>query len=444
MICLLCTVLALLSFGFAQHPGTVVEEYHPPLPSQVCDETGCVTEETSFVMDASRRWLYSVADNGQTNCLGSEGYDPVLCPDDLTCAQNCAVAGVTQEQYDVTYGITTEGNSITLRYHTDSTTGSNGYLLATEDTYKMFKLKNREFTFDVDMSKMPCGLNGGLFFAEFEEDGGMASYPTNLAGAKYGIGTCDGQCKHGIAYYAGKVNIDYYSDEGVCCFELDIWEANAWAAAYTTHGCSIDGYYLCSGTECGDEDRYSSVCDKDGCGYNSFKLNDHFFYGANDSYVVDSRRPFTIVTQFVTSDGTDAGDLVDIRRLYVQDGVVIENSYVNYPGLEEYNSISDRFCADFTSYLGATDYTPNVGGLKKIGEVLDRGVVLNFALWSDSGSYMLWLDGVYPVGADPSQPGVWNGPCSADSGRPDDILANYPDSALTISNIRSGSIGSTY
>ncbi len=40
------------------------------------------------------------------------------------------------------------------------------------DKYYMFKLKNKEFTFDVDVSQLPCGLNGALYFVEMEEDGG--------------------------------------------------------------------------------------------------------------------------------------------------------------------------------------------------------------------------------------------------------------------------------
>ena len=28
----------------------------------------------------------------------------------------------------------------------------------------MFPLKNKEFTFDVDVSALPCGLNGALYF----------------------------------------------------------------------------------------------------------------------------------------------------------------------------------------------------------------------------------------------------------------------------------------
>jgi len=40
----------------------------------------------------------------------------------------------------------------------------------------MFTLLNREFTFDVDVSKLGCGLNGALYFVEMDRDGGMSKY----------------------------------------------------------------------------------------------------------------------------------------------------------------------------------------------------------------------------------------------------------------------------
>ena len=43
---------------------------------------------------------------------------------------------------------------------------------------------------------------------------------------------------------------------------------------------------------------------------------------------VDVTRPMTVVTQFITSDGTDSGDLAEVRRFYVQNGRKIENSKV--------------------------------------------------------------------------------------------------------------------
>jgi cellulose 1,4-beta-cellobiosidase len=42
--------------------------------------------------------------------------------------------------------------------------GSRVYLLESSDRYKMFKLLNREFSFDVDVSALECGLNGALYF----------------------------------------------------------------------------------------------------------------------------------------------------------------------------------------------------------------------------------------------------------------------------------------
>lgn len=41
--------------------------------------------------------------------------------------------------------------------------------------------------------------------------------------------------------------------------------------------------------------------------------------GAGDGYTVDTARPVRVVTQFVTTDGTDRGELKEIRRMYLQD-----------------------------------------------------------------------------------------------------------------------------
>ena len=48
-----------------------------------------------------------------------------------------------------------------------------------DEEYQMFKLKNREFTFDEDVDNLPCGLNGALYFVEMDFDGGITNYPTD-------------------------------------------------------------------------------------------------------------------------------------------------------------------------------------------------------------------------------------------------------------------------
>lgn len=65
----------------------------------------------------------------------------------------------------------------------DDNSRSRVYLI-NGDSYELFKLKNMEFTFDVDVSNLPCGLNGALYFVKMDADGGLSKYPTNKAGAK--------------------------------------------------------------------------------------------------------------------------------------------------------------------------------------------------------------------------------------------------------------------
>jgi cellulose 1,4-beta-cellobiosidase len=77
-----------------------------------------------------------------------------------------------------------------------------------ENTYQMFQLLGNEFTFDVDVSNIGCGLNGALYFVSMDADGGKARYPANKAGAKYGTGYCDAQCPRDVKFINGKVSFN--------------------------------------------------------------------------------------------------------------------------------------------------------------------------------------------------------------------------------------------
>ena len=128
--------------------------------------------------------------------------------------------------------------------------------------YVKFNLLNQEFAFDVDVSNLPCGLNGALYFVDMDADGGL-SYETNKCGANYGTGYCDAQCPHDLKFISGEANSEGWTPSdndvnsgtghfGSCCAEMDIWEANSITQAYTTHPCTSEGAYRCEGTECGD------------------------------------------------------------------------------------------------------------------------------------------------------------------------------------------------
>jgi cellulose 1,4-beta-cellobiosidase len=225
---------------------------------------------------------------------------------------------------------------------------------------------------------------------------------------------------------------------------MDIWEANSISAAYTPHPCSKDGLYACSSpTECGDGDnRYSGVCDKDGCDFNSYRQGNTSFYGPGK--IVNSNSKFTVVTKFITKDGTDTGPLKSIQRLYVQNGKVIQNSVSDIKGIPATNEITKGYCKKQKKVFGDTDSFDDHGGLKTMGDAFDDGMVLVLSIWDDYTAQMLWLDAPYPATADPSKPGVSRGTCAADSGAPGTVESQYPNSQVIFSNIKFGALGSTY
>lgn len=73
----------------------------------------------------------------------------------------------------------------------------------------------REISFDADMSKAGCGLNGAVYFIEMQLDGG----PNLKSGApaSVGLGYCDAQCP-ASNYINGKAsNIPGFYPFGACC-----------------------------------------------------------------------------------------------------------------------------------------------------------------------------------------------------------------------------------
>ncbi|KAJ1300497.1 hypothetical protein OPQ81_005310 [Rhizoctonia solani] len=367
-----------------------------------------------------------------------------------TATPNCALEGA---DYSGTYGITTSGNALTLKFVTQSANknvGSRVYLMASDDTkYEMFKLKNQEFTFDVDVSNLPCGLNGALYFVEMDADGGMARFPNNKAGAKYGTGYCDAQCARDIKFINGEGNVVNWTGSttdpnsgkgkyGTCCNEMDIWEANSISNAYTPHPCTPTGQARCDSTtsECAD------FCDQPGCDWNPFRMGDKNLYGPGK--VIDTTKKITVVTQFLTNDNTATGKLVEMRRLYVQDGKVIQNTKSTISGLTQYDSITDNFCAAQKTVFQDTNAYAQHGGMATMDKSFQNGHVLVMSLWDDHAAHMLWLDSNYPLDRPASQAGTARGTCATTSGDPKDVEAQYPNSSVTFSNIRFGDIGSTY
>lgn len=233
---------------------------------------------------------------------------------------------------------------------------------------------------------------------------------------------------------------------GSCCPELDVWEANSISAAVTPHPCGstltqtrCTGDSGCGGTY--SDTRYGQYCDPDGCDFNSYRMGNTSFYGPGKT--VNTNSKLTVVTQFITSDGTDNGQLSQIKRFYVQNGKVFANSNSDIAGVTG-NSITTAFCNAQKTAFGDTNEFNVRGGLAAMGNAMKNGMVLVMSLWDDHYAQMLWLDSTYPTTKSASSPGVARGTCATSSGAPSDIENSAANSQVAYSNIKFGPIGSTF
>jgi cellulose 1,4-beta-cellobiosidase len=169
-------------------------------------------------------------------------------------------------------------------------------------------------------------------------------------------------------------------NHGSCCVEMDVWEANSMATAYTPHSCTNVGQHMCTTNSCGgtySTDRYGGDCDPDGCDFNSYRMGNTSFYGPG--LIVDTTKPFTVTTQFLTDA---SGNLNEIKRFYVQNSVLIPNSQSNVAGVSG-NSVNPTFCPAEQAAFGQTDYFTARGGWTAMTNAFKQGMVLVMSLWDD-------------------------------------------------------------
>eukprot|EP00957_Ditylum_brightwellii_P211714 15366497-Ditylum_brightwellii.AAC.1 len=192
-----------------QQPGYLEQEGNPTITLKECTLSGgCSSKQAKLTLDANWRWVHSTS--GYENCYTGNAWNSAYCSDPNQCAQNCALEGVSKEKYESTYGVQQIEDGVKLKFVTDhqhgTNVGSRLYVLDDNDNYKLFYLKNREFSFEVDVSELQCGMNGAMYFSEMSVNGGKG-LSNNNAGAKYGTGYCDAQCPHDIKFISGEANI---------------------------------------------------------------------------------------------------------------------------------------------------------------------------------------------------------------------------------------------
>lgn len=334
--------------------------------------------------------------------------------------------GVDKNDYLNTYGVSTQDSSLTLRYVTKHTYGENIgsrlYLLdETGKRYKGFDFTNQQFSFTADMSKVPCGMNGAIYSVEMPIDGGLNRL--NQAGAPYGTGYGDAQCAKDMTWVSGFANLN---QTGSCSVEMDFWEANRMATAFTPHTCSTKGTQHChSALTCGDgSNRYKGWCDKDGADYNPYRLGEQMLYGPSEKHDINTLKPFQVITQFRTDSKKQ---LLSIRRFYKQ------NEQVVFGG-----ELDDAWIDKQKSLWKENNHFKQLGGMKGMQESFKRQHVLAISLWDDVSVSMLWLDSTFPVGS--KEPGALRGPCSGKENKAEWIRQNLPQSKVVYSDFEWGPI----
>lgn len=202
---LVAALPVMAALAAAQQVGREQTETHPKLTWQKCTGKGsCTRVNGEVVIDANWRWVHKVG--GYDNCYDGNQWTSA-CSDAESCAKNCALEGA---DYSKTYGVSTSGDALTLKFVTDheygKNVGSRMYLMESSSKYQMFTPMNNELAFDVDLSTVECGMNSALYMVPMKPDGGMSSEPNNKAGAKYGVGYCDAQCARDLKFIGGKVS----------------------------------------------------------------------------------------------------------------------------------------------------------------------------------------------------------------------------------------------
>jgi cellulose 1,4-beta-cellobiosidase len=127
---------ALVASATAQKVCSLTAESHPPMSWSKCTAGGsCTNVAGSVTLDSNWRWTHHLT--GATNCYSGNDWDTSVCPDGVSCAANCCVEGA---DYASTYGITTSGNSLNLKFVTkgqhSTNIGSRTYLMESDTKYQ--------------------------------------------------------------------------------------------------------------------------------------------------------------------------------------------------------------------------------------------------------------------------------------------------------------------
>jgi cellulose 1,4-beta-cellobiosidase len=445
-------VSLLLSSVAAQQAGDINSNDLVPFDIGECSADGTCksNKKTALSLDSNWRWTHQVGSS--ENCYTQNKWETKegeeVCADGQTktCAKKCAVGNWPKEQWEAPYGVNQTKTGVKLGYVTQGPYSINvgTRLFVTEDgEYKQFDLIGKEMSLTVDMSGTECGLNGAIYFVEMDKKGDKGVGDNN-AGAEYGTGYCDAQCPRDLKWIKGKANIKPHwvptekdpmknigeGGRGICCAELDLWEANKVSMQLALHPMEGEASQIvCEGdAECGSQEeghRDKGPTDRNGCYMNPYMFGHKKFYGPGSDFTVNTLKPFTIVTEFREKNG----ELDGMYQYYYQGGKKIPQPEY---GFGSGNAMTEDFCKKSFEANHELPYFQNKGGMKQFGKAVKRGMTMVVSFWDDMATNMNWLD----TGK--------RGTCNTKEGDPAILREKHPDATFAVRNVRWGPIGSTH
>merc|ERR1711862_115209 len=217
--------------------------------------------------------------------------------------------------------------------------------------------------------------------------------------------------------------------KGICCAELDLWEANKFSTQTALHPMSKQtGQIVCEGLEeCGSQkegERDIGPTDRNGCFANPYAFGHKKFYGPGTDYEVNTNKPFAIITEFREKDG----ELDGMYQYYMQGGKAIHPPDF---GFGNDNVMNQDFCNKVLEADG-TDYFNANGGMAQFSASVKKGMTMVLSFWDDMASNMNWLDS------------GTRGPCNPKHGDPATLRKKHPDARFDIRHVRTGKIGTTH
>merc|ERR1712076_62563 len=97
---------------------------------------------------------------------------------------------------------------------------------------------------------------------------------------------------------------------------------------------------------------------------------DEKLWGPGSDFKINSKRPVTVTTQFITDDGTDSGKINAVRQFYTQNGKTIEHRQYEING-NKHDRITDDFCKDWVATTKDGTNFIEKGGM---GEISPDGI----------------------------------------------------------------------